>query len=104
MTRPFMEHPGEEDFFGPVEAMADVITRLRPLPEWGDKWLTFHASGMGHRIDSYHLAQIRMRGEEIEIGEQVALDVAAVTRKAGVPVALLRAVGGDRYLLAGATP
>jgi hypothetical protein len=103
VTRPFMEHPGEEDFFGPVEAMADVIARLRVLPQ-SDRWMTFHASGMGHRIDSYHFAKIRMRGEEIEIGESVAIDVSAVTRKASVPVALLRAVGGNRYLLGGATP
>jgi hypothetical protein len=98
-----MEHPGEEDFFGPVEAMADVIARLRALPQW-DRWITFHASGMGHRIDSYHLAQIRMRGEEIEIGKLVALDIAAVTRKAGVPADLLRAVGENRHLLVGTTP
>jgi hypothetical protein len=98
-----MEHPGEEDFFGPIEAMADVIARLRALPQW-DRWITFHASGMGHRVDSYHLAEIRMRGDEIEIGEPVAVDVTAVTRKAGVPAVLLRAVGGNRYSLAGATP
>jgi hypothetical protein len=103
VTQPFMEHPGEEDYFGPVEAMADAIGRLRALPRW-DRWMTFQASGMGHRVDSYHLAQLRMRGNEIEIGEPVALDVAAVTRKAGVPVAFLRAVAENRYFLGGATP
>jgi hypothetical protein len=104
VTRPFMEHPGEEDHFGPVEAMADAIARLRRLPGWGDRWATFHASGMGHRMDSYHLAEVRMRGEEIETGEPVALDVDAVTRKACVPAALLLAAGGGRYSLGGATP
>ena len=42
MKQPFMEHPGEEDFFGPVEAMADAIARLRALPQW-DRWITFLA-------------------------------------------------------------
>jgi hypothetical protein len=98
-----MEHPGEEDFFGPVEALADAIARLRALPQW-DRWITFLASGMGHRIDSYHLAKIRMRGDEIEIGEPVTLDIGAVTRKAGVGADLLRPLGGNRYRLVGATP
>jgi|SRR5579864_3271483 len=59
---------------------------------------------MGHRVDSYHLAKIRMRGAEIEIDEPVTIDIDAVTRKAGVPATLLRAVSGNRYSLGGATP
>jgi ankyrin repeat protein len=103
MTQPVMEHPGEEDYFGPVEAMADWIVRLRALPQW-DRWITFQASGMGHRIDSYHLARIRMRGDEIEIDEPVVLDVAEVTRKAGVPATLLRPAGENKYMLVEGTP
>jgi hypothetical protein len=51
MDRPFMEHPSG-DFETAVDAMADAIKRLRALPEW-DKWITFHAQGMGSRVDSY---------------------------------------------------
>ena len=103
MSVPFMEHPGAEDYFGPVEAMADAIGRLRALPQW-DQWMVFHASGMGHRIDSYHCAHIRMRGNELEIGEPVTLDIPAVTQKARVPTTLLSPAGNNRYTIAGATP
>src|SRR4051794_3769128 len=63
MEQPFMEHPSG-DFETAVDAMADAIKRLRGLPEW-DEWITFHAQGMGGRLDSYHFAAIRMRQGEI---------------------------------------
>ncbi len=63
MDRPFMEHPSGE-FETAVDAMADAIKRLRALPEW-DKWITFHAQGMGPRVDTYHFAAIRMRHGDI---------------------------------------
>jgi hypothetical protein len=61
-----MEHPSDEDFLSPIDAMADAITRLRALPEWKD-WITFQAQGMGPRVDSYHFANILMRNEIIKL-------------------------------------
>jgi hypothetical protein len=73
--------------------MADAIKRLRALPEW-DNWITFHAQGMGSRVDSYHFAAIRMRQGEIAFMVQtntlawtaktLELDIQAVTKRAGV--------------------
>ena len=62
---PFMEHP-TGDFNSAVDAMADAIKRLRALPEWND-WITFCAQGAGHDEDSDHLAEIRMRRDELEL-------------------------------------
>ncbi len=97
MDRPFMEHPSG-DFETPVDAMADAIKRLRALPEW-DKWITFHAQGMGGRVDSYHFAAIRMRKDEIKfmvqtntlawIEKTLEIDIQAVTKRAGVPESCL---------------
>ena len=89
MTTPFMEHPSG-DFDSAVDAMADAITRLRALPNWND-WITFCAQGMGHRVDSYHMAQIRMRRDELELGEP--LDVNGITKLAGVPERALSSIG-----------
>jgi len=80
---PFMEHP-TGDFETAVDAMADAIKRLRELPEW-DKWITFHAQGMGGRVDSYHFAAIRMRQGEIAFDKPLDVDVQKVTKQAGVP-------------------
>src|SRR4051794_17738622 len=84
MTRPFMEHPSDEDFLGPIDAMADAITRLRGLPDWKD-WITFMAAGMGLRVDSYHFADILMRNEVIKLKKPVAIDLDFVARRARVP-------------------
>lgn len=90
---PFMEHPTGE-FATAVDAMADAITRLRALPEW-NKPITFHAQGMGPRVDTCHFASIRMRHGEITFPVQtnplagaekkIELDTQAVTRQAGAP-------------------
>jgi len=103
MTRPFMEHPSNEDFESAVEAMADAIARLRALPEWKD-WITFQAQGMGHRVDSYYFADIRMRGEVIKLEKPVAIDLAFVARRARVPQPYLTKIGPDTYALGRATP
>ena len=66
MDRPFMEHPSGR-FETAVDAIADAIKRLRGLPEW-NRWITFTAQGMGGRVDSYHLAAIRMRQDDIRLG------------------------------------
>jgi hypothetical protein len=111
MARPFMEHPSG-DFETAVDAMADAIKRLRALPQW-DKWITFHAQGMGPRIDTYHFAAIRMRQGEITFmvetdtlalaDKTLALDIQAVTKRAGVPESCFsKAEGG--YSVAKATP
>lgn len=99
MITPFMEHPSGE-FDSAVDAMADAIRRLRALPEWND-WITFCAQGMGHRVDSYHMAEIRMRRDELELDEP--LDVKAITKLAGIPESALRLVGAS-YSVQQASP
>ena len=94
-----MEHP-TGDFKSAVDAMADAIKRLRALPEWND-WITFCAQGMGHDEDSDHLAEIRMRRDEIDAG--VSFDPESVTRHAGVPQSSLVPAGAN-YSLASASP
>jgi len=99
MTSPFLEHPTGE-FETAVDAMADAIKRLRSLSEWNE-WITFCAQGMGPRIDTYHLAKIRLRRDELEIKTQ--LDVALIVRRAGVPPSCLVEREG-RYVLCGVSP
>lgn len=101
MDRPFMEHPSGE-FETSVDAMADAIKRLRALPVW-DKWISFYAQGMGSRVDSYHIATIRMRQGEIAFDQPLDVDVKLVTRKAGVPDFCLSKTEGG-YSVAKATP
>lgn len=101
MDRPFMEHPSG-DFDSAVDAMADAIKRLRELPEW-DKWITFHAQGMGNRVDSYHFAAIRMRQGDIAFEKPLDVDIQKVTKKAGVPESCLSKTEGG-YSIAKATP
>lgn len=101
MDRPFLEHPSG-NFETAVDAMADAIKRLRALPEY-DKWITFHAQGMGSRVDSYHFAAIRMRQGEIVFEKPLNLDVQKVTKQAGVPESCLSKTEGG-YSLAKATP
>ena len=99
MNVPFMEHPSGE-FDSAVEAMADAIERLRALPEWND-WITFCAQGMGPRVDTYHMADIRLRRDELEL--YAPLNVKSVTELAGVPQSSLGAVGRN-YSVAKASP
>ncbi len=99
MSKPFMEHPSGE-FETAEDAMANAIQRLRSLPEWND-WITFCAQGMGSRVDSYHMAEIRMRQDEIELNTVV--DVELITRLAGVPTSCL-IKHGDNYSIGGASP
>jgi hypothetical protein len=101
MDRPFMEHPSG-DFDTVVDAMADAIERLRTLAEW-DKWITFHAQGMGGRVDSYHFAAIRMRQGEIAFENPLDVDMQTVTKQAGVPESCLSKTEGG-YSVAKATP
>ena len=111
MDRRFMEHPSGH-FETVVEAMADAIKRLRALPEWGN-WITFHAQGMGGRVDSYHFAAIRMRKGDITFMVQtntlawtektLEVDIQAVTKRAGVPESCFSKTEGG-YSVAKATP
>src|SRR5262249_10729782 len=103
MAKPFMEHPGDEDFLSAVDAIADAIKRLRALPQW-KKWITFQAQGMGSRIDSYHFADILMRGEEIKLRDSVEIDLDLVARRARVPRAYLTKTGRKAYSVGRATP
>lgn len=101
MTEPFMEHPSGE-FETAIDAMADAIRRLRALPKW-DRWITFHAQGMGAREDTYHFAAIRMRPGEIAFENPVELDIQLVTKRVGVPESLLSRTQAG-YSIANATP
>lgn len=94
-----MEHPSGE-FDSAIEAMADAIRRLRALPDWND-WITFRAQGMGHREDSYTMAEIRMRRAELELDEP--LDVKGITKLAGVPERALKSIGTN-YSVREASP
>ena len=98
-SAPFMEHPAG-DFKSAVDAMADAIKRLRALPEWND-WITFCAQGMGHDEDSEQHAEIRMRGDELQLDEPI--DAELVTRHAGVPQSGLTTVGAN-YSVGRASP
>src|ERR1700761_4048377 len=89
MTTPFMEHPSGE-FASAVNAMADAIKRLRALPQWND-WITFCAQGMGAREDTYHMAENRVRQDEMELEE--SLDVKQITNLAGVAESKLESIG-----------
>jgi hypothetical protein len=101
MDRPFMEHPSG-DFETARDAMADAIKRLRALPQW-DKWITFHAQGMGSRVDSYHFAAIQMRRDEIKFEKPMEIDIQLVTKRAGAPETCLSKTE-EGYSIATATP
>jgi hypothetical protein len=101
MDQPFIEHPSGE-FDTAVEAMADAIKSLRALPKW-DRWITFHAQGMGDREDSYHFAEIRMRAGEIAFEQPTELDIPLVTKRAAVPESCLSRTQAG-YSIARATP
>jgi hypothetical protein len=99
MTTPFMEHPTGE-FSSAVDAMASAIQRLRALAEW-DAWITFCAQGAGRDENSYHMANIRMRRDELQLDQPV--DVESITQLAGVPRSSLVQVGVN-YSIAQASP
>src|SRR5688572_12214654 len=101
MDTPFMEHP-DGQFASAVTAMADAIQRLRALPDW-DEWITISAQGMGHRVDSYHCAEIQMRQGEIAFDMPLDLDLQKITDSAGVPASTL-CKGTEGYSVATATP
>jgi len=82
--------------------MADAIKRLRALPQW-DKWITFHAEGMGSRVDSYHFAAIRMRQGEIALERPLDVDMQKVTKASGGS-RILPVQNRRRYSIAKATP
>jgi len=94
-----MEHP-TGDFATAVEATADAIQRLRLLPEWNE-WIDFCAQGEGHREDSYHFGEIRMRRDSIVPG--IPIDVEAIAKAARVQSS---SIVGDEgfYMLSGTTP
>ena len=83
---PFMEHPSGEHKTA-VDAMEWAIARLQSIRE-RDRWLTFSAQGQGHRVDSYHFAELKLRGHEIDPGE-AALDIEVALREAGLDRAAL---------------
>lgn len=101
MDQPFMEHPSG-DFKSAVDAIADAVQRLRALPEW-DKWIAFRAQGMGGRVDSYHLASIRMKKGDIEFDKPIDIDIKALTERAVVPESCLTKTANG-YSVASANP
>jgi hypothetical protein len=79
---PFMEHPSGE-FCDAVEAMSSAISRLRKLDSWSE-WITFTGQGAGSSGDSYHFAEIRVRGEELAVPDGLEVDVDTLGRTAGL--------------------
>lgn len=71
---PFMEHPSGEHETA-VDAIESAVSRLRSMGRL-DRWLTFSAQGQGGRVDSYHFAALKLRGDLIDPGD-VALDADA---------------------------
>jgi hypothetical protein len=81
--------------------METAISRLRALPEW-NRWITFCAQGEGSEPDTYHVAEVRLLGEVLEIGNQV--DIPGITSAAKVPIRVLTKIEGRRYSIGGSTP
>ena len=100
MPEPFMEHP-TGDFNSAMEAMEDAVRRLRELPEWKE-WITFSAQGEGQDPNSYEFAEVRMRGDMLDVGPR-PLDLDDITQAAGIgPLSLV--VNGKEYSVAEASP
>ncbi len=78
---PFMEHPTGE-FPDAVSAMTSAIERLRSLETW-DRWIAFSGQGQGERPESYHVEEIRLRGDEIDVGGR-AIDWPTALREGGI--------------------
>jgi hypothetical protein len=96
---PFLEHPtGEHETA--IDAMADVISRLRGLPD-EKRWLTLCAQGEGSSPDSVHAEEIRLRRDRLEIDGGV--DIAKILEQAKAPPHALVA-DQQLYSIAGATP
>ena len=81
LDEPFMEHPAGE-FPNAVSAMENAIARLRALDSW-DRWIAFCGQGQGSRPDSYHVAEVLLRGDEIRIDEP-HVDLSAVFKAGGL--------------------
>ena len=77
MDDPFMEHPTGE-FATAIEPMEDAIARLRALPT-GMSGSLF-AQDEGNRPDSIHVAEIRLRANELDPGA-VAFDTWGAERR-----------------------
>ena len=90
-----MEHP-TGDFSNALDAMTDAITRLRALPDWS-AWIAFSAQGMGHGPDSYAFSEVRLLGNQLDIGD-TSLDIATVCRAAALPSSSLTV--SDSYYVA----
>jgi hypothetical protein len=78
---PFMEHPTGE-FSSAVEAMAAAIERLRALERW-ERWMCFDGQGQGSNEDAIRSVEVRLQGEEIEVGPG-DIDLAEVFRVGGL--------------------
>lgn len=78
---PFMEHPTGE-FANAVSAMEDAIGRLRALDSW-DRWIAFCGQGQGSRPETYHVAEVRLRGDEIRT-DKPQVDVPAILELSGL--------------------
>jgi hypothetical protein len=98
--QPFMEHP-TGDFDSAVAAMEDAVGRLRTLPRW-EQWITFGAQGEGHSPDSYDFAEIRMLGDQLDVGDR-PLDVPRILQAARTGTTSL-AADGAHYSVAAASP
>jgi hypothetical protein len=103
---PFMEHPTGE-FRDAVEAMSSAIARLRRLDSWSE-WITFtgQGQGAGSSGDSYHFAEIRVRGEELALPDGLEVDLDALRRTAGLDAAgaAVAVVGPGVLRVSDATP
>jgi hypothetical protein len=98
--QPYLEHP-TGDFDSAVAAMEDAVCRLRKLPSW-EQWITFGAQGEGNNPDSYELAEIRMLGDALDVGDK-PLDVPRVIHAARTGPSSLVA-DGAHYSVAAASP
>jgi hypothetical protein len=81
LDEPFMEHPTGE-FPDAVAAMESAIGRLRALESW-DRWIAFCGQGQGSSPDSYHVAEVRLRGDDIRIDE-LQVDVPSILEVGGL--------------------
>jgi hypothetical protein len=96
---PFLEHPtGEHETA--IDAMEDVIHRLRLLPD-ENRWLTLCAQGEGNSPDAIHAVEIRLRRDRLELDG--AVDVQKILQQAKArPQALVP--DQQLYSVAAATP
>src|SRR5690349_15208629 len=100
MSEPFMEHPTSQ-FSNVLDAMTNAITRLRALPDWND-WITFRAQGMGYRLDSYAFFEVRLLGDQLDVGD-TTFDTKHISIVAGLPPGSLTRAHSN-YVASGLTP